>query len=194
MGSQLARSSPLGTVFSPGLRSAHQLAGARGHPISCSSVGTSVAQSYCSRVLRQQYSSGLHPQTGRDPFHIPVQQNSGTLSSSGPVRNSSHSNSPTRSQECNRRCTVSTQQSKPDRMEASSRNLTQSVLCLRDPPSGHVCHGREQGDSNLRFTLPGRQSLGGQRPFHILGWLRPSVCLPSSSHSPQNSPEAQRLP
>ena len=42
MGSQSARSSPLGTVVSPGLRSAHQLAEARGHPISCSSVGTSV--------------------------------------------------------------------------------------------------------------------------------------------------------
>ena len=97
MESQLARSSPLGTVASPGLRSAHQLARARGHPISCSSVGTSVAQSDCSRVVRQQYRSGLHPQTGRDPFHISVQQNSGTLSSSGPVRNTSHSNSPTRS-------------------------------------------------------------------------------------------------
>ena len=144
--------------------------------------------------MRQQYSSGLHPQTGRDPFHIPVPQNSGTLSSSGPVRNYSHSDSPTRSQECNRWCTVLAQQSKPDRMEASSRNLIQSVLCLRDPPSGHVCHGGEQGDPNLRFTLPGRQSLGGRRPLHILGRLRPGVRLPSSSHSPQNSPEDQRLP
>ena len=123
---------------SPGLRSAHQLAGARGHPISWSSVGTSVVQSDCLRVLWQQYCSGLHTQTGRDAFHIPVQQNSGTLSSSGPVRNSSHSDSPTRSQEFNCRCTVLAQQSKPDRMEAASRNLTQSVLCFRDPPSGHV--------------------------------------------------------
>ena len=39
MGHQLSRSSPLGTVVSPGLLSAHQLPGARGHPISCSSVG-----------------------------------------------------------------------------------------------------------------------------------------------------------
>ena len=153
-----------------------------------------MTQSDYSRVLRQQYSSGLHPKAGREPFHISVQQNSGTPSSSGPVWDSSHSDPPSRSQECNRRYPVSTQKSKPDRMEASSRNLTQSVLCLREPPSGHVRHGGEQGDSNLCFTLPGRQSLGGRRPLHILGRLRPSVRLPSSSHNPQNSPENQGLP
>ena len=35
MGSQLAESSPLRTVVSSGFLSAHQLAGARGHPTSC---------------------------------------------------------------------------------------------------------------------------------------------------------------
>ena len=123
MGSQLARSSPLGRVVSLRLLSAHQLAGARGHPISCSSVGTSVAKSDCSCVLRQQYSSGLHPQTRGDSFHIPVQQNAETLSSPGPIWDPSHSDPPSQSQECNRRCPVSTQQSKHDRMEASLRNL-----------------------------------------------------------------------
>ena len=85
-------------------------------------------------------------------------------------------------------------QSQSDRMEDSSRNLTQSVLCLRDPPSGHVRHDEEPGDSSLRFTLTGWQSLGGRHALHILGWLRPSLCLPSSSHPSQNSPENQGLP
>ena len=137
LGSQLARSSPLRTVVSSGLQSAHQLAGTRSHPISCSQVGTTMDQSDGSRLLRQQYSSRSYTQAGRDPFHISVQQNSGTLSSSGPVWDSSHSNSPprnvTRSKECYRRCPVSTQQSKSDRMAASSGNLTQAVLCLRNP-------------------------------------------------------------
>ena len=61
---------------------------------------------------------------------------------------------------------------------------------LGTSPSGHVCHGR---DSNLCFTLPGRQN-GDWRPLHILGRPRPSVRLPSISHSPQNSPEDQGLP
>ena len=70
-----------------------------------------------------------------------------------------------------------------------------SVLGTSPPtPSGHVRHGGEQGDSTLCFTLPRRQSLGGRRPLHILGWLRPSVRLLSSSHSPQNPPEDQGLP
>ena len=66
--------------------------------------------------------------TGRDPFHISVQQNCGTLSSSGPVWDSSHSDPLSRSQECDSKCPVSAQQSQSDRMEDSSRNLTQSVL------------------------------------------------------------------
>ena len=133
MGSQLAESSSLRAVVSPRFLSAHQLAGARGHPISCFSVGTSVAQSDCSHVLRQQCSSGLHPQTGWNPFHFPVHQNSGTISSSGPVCDSSHSNPSSRSQECDSRCTVSNQQPQSHRMEDSSGNLTQSVVSLRDP-------------------------------------------------------------
>ena len=192
MGSQLAESSSLRTVVSPRFLSAHQLAGARGHPIGCTSVGTSVAQSDCSGVLWQQYSSSLHSQTGRDPFHISVQQNSETISSSGLVF--SHSNPSSWSQECDSRCNVSNQQPQSHRMEDSSGNLTQSVLCLRDPPIGHVRHGGEQGDSSLCFTLPGWQGLGGRCPIHILGRLRPSVRLPSSSHNAQNPPQDQGTP
>ena len=72
--------------------------------------------------------------------------------------------------------------------------LRKPVLCLRDPPSGHVRHGGEQGDSSLCVTLPRQQSLGLRRPLHIMGRLRPNVRLPSSSNSPQNSPEDQGLP
>ena len=104
------------------------------------------------------------------------------------------SNPPSRSQECNCQCSVSTQQSKSNRMMASSIDLTQAVLCLREPPSGFVRHDGEPGEYNLHFTLPGRQSLSGRHPLHILGQLMSSVCLPSSSHSPLKSPEDQGLP
>ena len=134
MGSQLAESSSLRTVVIPRILSAHQLAGARGHQIGCTSVGNSVAQSDCSDILQKQYSSSPHSQTGRDPFHISVQQNSGTISSSGPVCDSFYSNPSSRSQECDSRCTVSNQQPRSYRMEDSSGNLTQFVICLRDPP------------------------------------------------------------
>ena len=42
MGSQLAESSSIRTMVTPRILSTHQLAGARGHQIGCSSVGTSV--------------------------------------------------------------------------------------------------------------------------------------------------------
>ena len=133
MGSHLAESSFIGTVVSTRILSVHQLAGDRGHPISSISVGTSVAQSDCSCALRQQYSSGLHSQTGG----------------------------------------------------AHSISLFNKTFIFWT--SG------EQGDSSLCFTLRGRQSLGVRLPLHILGRLRPSVRLPSSSHSSPNHPEDQGL-
>ena len=194
LGSQLAASSTHRTVVKPRIISAHQLAGARSNQIDPTSVGNSVTQSDCSGVLWQQYGSSLHSQAGRDPFHISVQQNSGTLSSSGPVCDSPHSNSSSRSQECDSRRPVWNQQPQSHRMADSSGNLKQPVLCLRDPPSGHVRHGGEQGDSSLCVTLPRQQSLGLRRPLHIMGRFRPNVRLPSSSNSPQNFPEDQGLP
>ena len=96
--------------------------------------------------------------------------------------------------ECDRGCLVSSQQSQPDGVAASRGNLTQSVLCLRDPSSGHVRHRGEQDDTNLCFTLPRRQSMGGRRVLHILGRLRPNLCLPTSSNSPPNPPKDQLFP
>ena len=123
MGSQLAESSSIRTMVTPRIIWTHQLAGARGNQIGYSSLGTSVAQSDCSRVLRQQYSSSLHPQAGMDSFHLSVQQDSGTFSYSGPICDSSHSNPSSRSQECDSRCSVSDKQSQPYRMAYSSGNL-----------------------------------------------------------------------
>ena len=91
------------------------------------------------------------------------------------------------------RCTVSNQQPQSYRMEDSSGNLTKSVLGPPSSPAPQVRHGGEQSVSSLCITLPERQSLGGRRPLHILGQLRPSVHLPSSSHSSQNPPEDQGL-
>ena len=193
LGSQLARSSPLRTMVSTGLQSAHQLVRTGSHPSCSPQVGTSLDQSDSPSLLRQQYGSSSYTQAGRNPFQIAFQENTENLSSSGQVWNSTYPNSSSQSQECNSRCPVSSEQSKSDRMGAPSGNLTQAVLCLRDPPSRHVRHGREQGYPNLHFTLPGRQSLGGQRPLNIMGRLRTSVYLPSGSHCPKDPPENEGL-
>ena len=81
----------------------------------------------------------------------------------------------------------------PTEWRTPRKNLTQSVLGLRDPLSGHVRHSREQGDPSLCFSLPGRQRLGGRHPLHILGRLRPSLRLPSSSNSSQDPPKDKIL-
>ena len=48
--------------------------------------------------------------------------------------------------------------------------LLELFSVLGTPPSGHVCHSGEPGDSNLHFTLPRRQSLGGRCPLHVVSW------------------------
>ena len=120
-------------MVSTGFQSAHQLAGTRSHPPCSSQVGTSLDQSDSSHLLWQQYGGSSYWQAGRNPFDIAFQQNAGNLSSSGWVWNSTHPDSPSRSQECNSRYPVSSEQSKSDRMAAPSGNLTEAVLCLRDP-------------------------------------------------------------
>ena len=68
-----------------------------------------------------------------------------------------------------------------------------NLFSVLGAPSGYVRHGGEQADPSLCCSLPGRQSLSGRRPINILGWLRTSERLPSSSHSPQNCPEDQGI-
>ena len=85
-------------------------------------------------ILWQQHSSRLFLQTGRNSFHLTVQQSAGIILSSRPVCDSPYSNPSSWSKECDNGCTVSNQQSQSYRMEDSPRNFTQSVFCLRDPP------------------------------------------------------------
>ena len=152
MGSQLADLSSLRTVVTSRVLTTHQLAGTGSNTISHTSVGTSVAQSDCSNILRQQHSSCIHSQTRGNSFYFSVQQDIGNISPPGSVCDSSHSNPSSRSPECDSGHPVSNQQSQPHGVMASRGNLTQFVLCLQDSSSGHVRHCREQGDPILYFT------------------------------------------
>ena len=64
MGSQLAAPSSLRTVVTPRVLTAYQLAGTGSDKISHTSVGTSVTQSDCLSILRQQHSGCVHSQKG----------------------------------------------------------------------------------------------------------------------------------
>ena len=157
------------------------------------SVGTSMAQSNSQRVLRQQSSSCVHSQTRRNSFHIPVSQNSGIISSPGSICDNPNPNTSPGSSKRDSRRFITLQQSQSHGMASSRRDLTQSVLCLRDSLDGHVRNSGEQGDPDLHFTIPGRQGLGSRYPLHILGRFRADLCLPSSSHSSPNSGSDQVL-
>ena len=169
MGRQLERPSDFRPVVSSGITTSYKLAGTGSHPTCATSLGTSVAKSICESLLRQQYSSSVHPQTGRNTFSVPVSQNPGTVRSPGSVCDNSSSYTSPRSQERYGGCSVLNQSTQPNRMAHSNRNLEQSVLCLRNSPDRHVCHSGEQGHARLFFSLPGRQSVGGRRPVPILG-------------------------
>ena len=189
MGRQLERPSDFRPMVSSGITTSYKLAGTGSHPTCATSLGTSVAKSICESLLRQQYSSSVHPQTGGNTFSVPVSQNPGTVRSPGSVCDNSSSYTSPRSQELYGRCSVPNQSTQPNRMAHSNGNLEQSVLCLRNSPDRHVCHSGEQGHARLCFSLPGRQSVGGKRPVPILGRFRTSLCVSSGSHCPQNSPE-----
>ena len=193
-GSQLERPSDFRTMVNSRLSTSYQLIGIRSNPTCTTSMGSSVETSDCESLLRQQYSSSIHPQTGRNTFSAPILQNSGTNRAPGSVCDNSHTYTPPRSQERHSRCSVPSQSTQSNRMASSNRNLEQSVLCLRNSPDRHVCHSGEQGDARLCFSLPGRQSMGGRRPVPIMGRLGTSLCISSGSHCSQNSPENPKIP
>ena len=193
MGRQLERPSDFRPMVSSGIPTSYQMAGTGSHPTCATSLGTSVAKSIGESLLRQQYHSSVHPQTGRNTFSVPVSQNSGTVWSPGSVCDNSSSYTSSRSQECYGRCSVPNQSTQPNRIAHPNRNLEQSVLCLRNSPDRHVCHSGEQGHARLCFSLPGRQSMGGRCPVPILGRFRTSLCVSSGSHCPQNSPENPKI-
>ena len=171
----------------------YQLVGIRSNPTCATSVGSSVETSVCESLLRQQYRSSVHPQTGGNTFSVPILQNSGTVRAPGSVCDNSHTYTPPRSQERHSRCSVPNQSTQSNRMASSNRNLEQSVLCLRNSPDRHVCHSGEQGNARLCFSLPGRQSMGGRRPVPIMGRFGTSICISSGSHCSQNSPENPKI-
>ena len=140
MGSQLAGTSALKTVIFSRTASTYQLAGVGSHPISHSSVGTSMAQSDSQSVLQHQYSSGVHSQTRRNSFHIPIPQDSGIASSAGSLCDNSNPYTSSGRPKHDSRRIITFQQSQSHRMASSSRDLTRSVLCLRDSSDEHVCH------------------------------------------------------
>ena len=72
-------------------------------------------------------------------------------------------------------------------MASTARDLKQSILCLQDSTDTHVRNSGKQGDTDLCFTLPGRQGLGSRCPLHIVGRLRTDICILSSSNRSQDS-------
>ena len=140
MGRQLERPSDFWPMVSSGIPTSYQLAGTGSHPTWATSLGTSVAKSIGESLLRQQYRSSVHLQTGRNTFSVPVSQNSGTVRSPGSVCDNSSSYTSSRSQERYGRCSVPNQSTQPNRMAHPNQNLEQSVLYLRNSPDRHVCH------------------------------------------------------
>ena len=123
MGRQLERPSDFRPMFSSGITTSYKLAGTGSHPTCATSLGTSVAKSICESLMRQQYSSSIHPQTGGNTFSVPVSQNPGTVQSPGSVCDNSSSYISPRSQERYGRCSVPNQSTQPNRMVHSNRNL-----------------------------------------------------------------------
>ena len=106
-------------------------------------------------LLRQQYPSSIHPQTGGNSFPASISKDSGIIQSPGSAYDNSHTHTPPRSQEHHRRCSVTSQSTQSNRMASSNRNLEQTVLCLRNSPDRHVCHSGEQGDDlGLIYAFP----------------------------------------
>ena len=67
------------------ITTSYPLARTGSHTTCAISLGTSVAQSICECLLRKQYSSSEHPQTGGNTFSVPVLQDPGTVRSPGSV-------------------------------------------------------------------------------------------------------------
>ena len=193
LGSQLEGPTDLLNLVSPRIPTSHQLVRARGDSASALPLGSSLEKSDSEGLLPKQYGSSVHPQTRRHLFQSTVSQDSGIIPNTGSICDNSHSNASPRSPERHRRCSVSSQSTQPNRMASPNRNLEQTVLCLRNSPDRHVLHSGEQGDAHLCFSLPRRPSMGGRRPVPILGQFGPSICISSSSHCSQDSPENTKI-
>ena len=98
LGSQFERPSDFLTMVTSRLSTSYQLVGIRSNPTCTTSMGSSVETSDCESLLRQQYSSSIHPQTEGNTFSAPLLQNSGTVRAPGSVCDNSHTYTPPRSQ------------------------------------------------------------------------------------------------
>ena len=81
------------------ISTSYQLVGIRSNSTCTTSMGSSVETLDCESLLRQQYSSSIHPQTRGNTFSTPILQNSGTVRAPGSVCNNSHTYTPPRSQD-----------------------------------------------------------------------------------------------
>ena len=194
LGSQLADTTDFRSLVTTRIPTPHQLAGIRSHSSSPPPLGPTMAQSDSPGILRQQYGSGVHPQTRRHSFQSSISQDSRNIPITGSICDNSHTHTSPRSPERHRRCSVSSQSAQPNGMASSNRNLEQTVLCLRDSPDRYVRNSGEQSDAHLRFSLPRRQSMGGRRPVPILGRFGPGLRLSPGSHSAQDDPENTEIP
>ena len=70
MGRQLEGQSDFRTMVSSRISTSYKLAGTRSHSTCATSVGSSVATSICESLLRQQYRSSVHLQTGGNTFSL----------------------------------------------------------------------------------------------------------------------------
>ena len=173
LGSQLADTTDFRSLVTTGFQTPHQLAGIRSHSSSPSPLGPTMAQSDSPGILRQQYGSRVHSETRQHSFQSSISQDSRNIPITESICDNSHTHTSPRSPERHRRCSVSSQSAQPNGMASSTRNLEQTVLCLRDSPDRYVRNSGEQSDAHLRFSLPRRQSMGGRRPVPILGRFGP---------------------
>ena len=142
------------------------------------------------RMLNRHTSSTIF---GMDTFSISVPQDSRIYSTAGQVRNNTCTYTSSGSPQCDSGCTVTTRQTQSHGMASTARDLKQSILCLQGCADEHVRHSGKQGDTDLCFTLPRQQGLGGRRPLHIVGWLRTDICIPSSSKRSPDSGKNQNV-
>ena len=131
MGRQLERSSDLRPMVRSRILTSYQLVGTGSHRTCATSLGTSVAKSIGERLLRQQYCSSIHPQTGRNTFSVPVSQNSEIVQSPGSVCDNSSSYTSSQSQEHYGWCSVPNQSTQPNRMAHPNRN---NLFCVFGTP------------------------------------------------------------
>ena len=193
LGSKLATTTYHGTVVATRATTTHKLAGTGSRPLGNLLLLPALVSTNSPFILRQQHSGGLYSQRRGDAFYISVSQDSQVVSTAEQVHKNSGAYASSGSSQRDRKCTVTTQQPQSHGMTSTAPDLKQSILCLWDFADGHVCNSGKQGDTDLRFTLPGWQGLDGRCSFQIMGWLRPDICNPSRANHSQDSGKDQNI-